>query len=85
MTNLLVRLASKTFLLQAYLVTPLDIYSPSLTSLPGDTDTDMADINEFIHVGRHRWDAFSYDTDPIHDIRSHPQVLPLQLSQQALE
>jgi hypothetical protein len=48
-------------------------------------DTDIADFDEFIHVGRRRWDAFSYDTDPIYDIRSHLQMLPSQLSQQALE
>jgi hypothetical protein len=29
-----------------------------------DTDTDIADFDEFIHVGRRRWDAFGYDTDP---------------------
>jgi hypothetical protein len=27
-----------------------------------DTDTDIADFDEFIHVGRRRWDAFGYDT-----------------------
>jgi hypothetical protein len=47
-----------------------------------DTDTDIADFNEFIHVGRHRWDAFGYDTDPIYDIEIHLHLLPLQLSQQ---
>jgi hypothetical protein len=48
-----------------------------------DTDTDIVDIDEFIHVGRRRWDAVGYDMDPIYDIKSHLQVLPLQLSQQA--
>jgi hypothetical protein len=47
-----------------------------------DTDTDIADFDEFIHVWRHRWDAFSYDTDPIYDIKSHFRMLPLQLPQQ---
>jgi hypothetical protein len=47
-----------------------------------DTDTDIADFNEFIHVGRRRWDAFGYDTDPIFDTESHLQLLPLQMSQQ---
>jgi hypothetical protein len=47
-----------------------------------DTDTDIADFDEFIHVGRRRWDAFGYDTDPIYDTESHLQLLPLQLSQQ---
>jgi hypothetical protein len=49
------------------------------------TDIDIADFNEFIHVGRRRWDAVSYDMDPIYDIKSHPRVLPLQLSQRALD
>jgi hypothetical protein len=47
-----------------------------------DTNTDIADFDEFIHVGRRRWDAFGYDTDPIYDTESHLQLLPLQLSQQ---
>jgi hypothetical protein len=48
-----------------------------------DTDNDMVDnIDEFIHVGRHRWDVVGYDIDPIYDIESHFQVLPLQLSHQ---
>jgi hypothetical protein len=48
-----------------------------------DTDSDMVDnIDEFIHVGRRRWDVVGYDMDPIYDIESHFQVLPLQLSQQ---
>jgi hypothetical protein len=47
-----------------------------------DTDTDIADFDEFIHVGRRRWNAFGYDTDPIYDTESHLQLLPLQWSQQ---
>jgi hypothetical protein len=48
-----------------------------------DTDSDMVDnIDEFIHVGRRRWDVVGYDLDPIYDIESHFQVFPLQLSQQ---
>jgi hypothetical protein len=48
-----------------------------------DTDSDIVDnIDEFIHVGRRRWDIVGYDMDPIYDIESHFQVLPLQLSQQ---
>jgi hypothetical protein len=53
-----------------------------LTSPCYDTDTDIADFDEFIHVGRRRWDTFGYDTDPIYDTESHLQLLPLQLSQQ---
>jgi hypothetical protein len=44
-----------------------------------DTDTDIADFDEFIYVGRRRWDAFGYDTDPIYDMKSHLQMLPLQV------
>jgi hypothetical protein len=47
-----------------------------------DTDSDIVDnIDEFIHVGRHRWDVVGYDLDPIYDTESHFQMLPLQLSQ----
>jgi hypothetical protein len=48
-----------------------------------DTDSDTIDnIDEFIHVGRRRWDIVGYDLDPIYDTESHFQLLPLQLSQQ---
>jgi hypothetical protein len=48
-----------------------------------DTDSDTTDdIDEFIHVGRHRWDVVAYDLDPIYDTESHLQLFPLQLSQQ---
>jgi hypothetical protein len=47
-----------------------------------DTDTDIANFDEFIHVGRRRWDVVGYDLDPIYDTESHLQLLPLQLSQQ---
>jgi hypothetical protein len=50
-----------------------------------DTDIDIADFDEFIHFGRRRWDAVGYDMDPIYDIKSHLPVLPLELSQQALD
>jgi hypothetical protein len=47
-----------------------------------DTDNDIADLDRFIHVGRRRWDVVGYDLDPIYDIESHLQLLPLELSQQ---
>jgi hypothetical protein len=47
-----------------------------------DTDTDIVDFDEFIHVGRRRWDVVGYDLDPIYDTENHLQLLPLQLSQQ---
>jgi hypothetical protein len=36
-----------------------------------DTDTDIVDIDEFIHVGRRKWDIVGYDMDPIYDIENH--------------
>jgi hypothetical protein len=59
----------------------LDVLTPPCY----DIDTDIADFDKFIHVGRDRWDAFSYDTDPIYNIKGHPQVFPSQMSQQDLE
>jgi hypothetical protein len=46
-----------------------------------DTDNDIVDnIDEFIHVGRRRWDIVGYDLDPIYDIDGPFQRLPLHLS-----
>jgi hypothetical protein len=56
----------------------LDVLTPPCY----DTDIDITDFDEFIHVGRCRWDAFSYNIDPIYDIKGHLQTLPLQLPQQ---
>jgi hypothetical protein len=56
----------------------LDVLTPPCY----DTDTDIADFDEFIHVGRRMWDAIGYDTDPIYDTKDHLQTLPLQLPQQ---
>ena len=40
-----------------------------------DTDSDTVDnIDEFIHVGRHRWDIVGYDMGPVYDIESNFQV-----------
>jgi len=47
-----------------------------------DTNTDIVDIDEFIHVGRRKWDIVGFDMDPIYDIENHSQLLPTQLSQQ---
>jgi hypothetical protein len=48
-----------------------------------DTDSDTVDnIDEFIHVGRRRWDVVGYDLDPIYDIEGRFQLFPLQLPQQ---
>jgi hypothetical protein len=45
-----------------------------------DTDSDIVDIHEFIHVVRCKWDVVCLDMDPIYDIEHHFQVFPLQLS-----
>jgi hypothetical protein len=70
--------------LNSYL--PYDIKSEKvldvLTPPCYDTDTDIADFDEFIHVGRRRWDIVGYGTDPIYDVKDHFQTLPLQLPQQ---
>jgi hypothetical protein len=56
---------------------PLDVLIPSCY----DKGNDMVDnIDEFIHVGKHKWDVIGYDGDPIYDIEGHFQMLPLQLS-----
>jgi hypothetical protein len=45
-----------------------------------DIDTDIVDIDEFIHIGRRKWDVIGFGMDPIYDIENHCQLLPLQLS-----
>jgi hypothetical protein len=63
------------------------LHEPLKASNPAcyDIDNDMVDnIDEFIHVGRRKWDVVGYDMDPIYDIKNHFQVFPLQLSQQVV-
>jgi hypothetical protein len=57
---------------------PLNVLNPPCY----DIDTDIVDIDDFIHVGRRKWDVVGYDMDPIYDIENHFQVFPSQLSQQ---
>ena len=55
----------------------LDFLNPSCY----DENDDFVDnINEFIHVGKRKWDVIGYDGDPIYDIDGHFQKLPLPLS-----
>jgi hypothetical protein len=55
----------------------LDVLTPSCY----DEDEDFVDnIDEFIHVGKRKWDVIGYDGDPIYDIEGHSQKLPLHLS-----
>jgi hypothetical protein len=56
---------------------PLNVLNPPCY----DTKTNIVDIDEFIHVGRRKWDVVGYDMDLIYDIQNHFQVLPSQLSQ----
>jgi hypothetical protein len=56
---------------------PLDVLIPSCY----DKGDDFVDnIDEFMHVGKHKWDVIRYDGDPIYDLEGHFQKLPLQLS-----
>jgi hypothetical protein len=57
---------------------PLNVLNPPCY----DTDIDIVDFDEFIHVGRLKWDIVGFDMDPIYDIENHFQVLPSQLSLQ---
>jgi hypothetical protein len=50
-----------------------------------DEDNNFVDnFDEFIHVGRSRWDLVGYDMGPVYDIESHFQVFPLKLSQHTI-
>jgi hypothetical protein len=53
---------------------PLDVLIPSCY----DKGNGIVDNNnEFIHVGKRKWDVIGYDGDPIYDIEYHFQMLPL--------
>jgi hypothetical protein len=53
---------------------PLDALIPSCY----DKGNDMVDnIDEFIHVGKHKWYVIGYDGDPIYDIEGHFQMFHL--------
>jgi len=54
---------------------PLDVLDPSCCS---KSDYVIENINDFIHVGKHKWDVIFYDGDPIYKIEGHLQSLPLQ-------
>jgi hypothetical protein len=52
----------------------LDVLTPSCY----DENEDLVDnIDEFIHVGKRKWDMIGYDGDPIYDIEGDSQKLPL--------
>jgi hypothetical protein len=53
---------------------PLDASNPSCY----DKYSDIVDnIDEFIHVGRRKWDVIGSNEDPIYDIEGHFQKFPL--------
>jgi hypothetical protein len=55
---------------------PLDVLSPSCY----DKGNDMVDnIDEFIHVGKRKWDVIGYDGYPIYDIEGHFQMLLIKV------
>jgi hypothetical protein len=56
---------------------PLDALNPSCY----DKGSDMVDnIDEFIHVGRYKWDVIGSDEDPIYDMEGYLLMFPLQQS-----
>ena len=56
---------------------PLD----ALNHLCYDKGSDMVDsIDEFIHVGRCKWDVIGSNEDPIYDMEGYLRMLPLQQS-----
>jgi hypothetical protein len=56
---------------------PLDVLSPSCYDR---VDDYVDNIDEFIHIGKHKWHVIGYDGDPIYDIEVNFQNFPLQLS-----
>jgi hypothetical protein len=53
----------------------LDALNPSCY----DKGSDMVDnIDQFIHVGRRKWDVIGSDEDPIYDMEGYLRMLPLQ-------
>jgi hypothetical protein len=43
-----------------------------------DIDIDIVVIDEFIHVGRRKWDVIGFGMNPTYDIENQTQLLPLQ-------
>jgi hypothetical protein len=53
----------------------LDVPDPSCYDKGNDV---IENIDEFIHVGRRKWDVVGHDEDPIYDVEGHFQLFPLQ-------
>jgi hypothetical protein len=54
---------------------PLDALNPSCYDKGNDV---IDDIDEFIHVGRRKWDVICPSGDPIYNIEGHFQLFPLK-------
>jgi hypothetical protein len=56
---------------------PLDALDPSCYNKGDDV---IENIDDFIHVGRHKWDVIcsGLNGDPIYDIEGHFQLFPLE-------
>ena len=55
----------------------LEVLTPSCYD---EYDDFIDNIDEFIHVSKHKWDVIRYDGDPIYDTEGHSQKFPSQLS-----
>jgi len=55
----------------------LDVLNPSCYN---ETNELIENIDEFIHVGGHKWDVIFYDGDPLYNIEYHFQLIPSPLS-----
>jgi hypothetical protein len=52
---------------------PFDALDPSCYN---ERDDVVENINEFIHVGRHKWDVIFPSEDPIYNIEGNFQLFP---------
>jgi hypothetical protein len=55
----------------------LDALNPSCYEKGGNM---VDNFDEFIHVGRHKWDVIGSDEDPIYDMEGYLRMFPLQQS-----
>jgi hypothetical protein len=44
-----------------------------------ESDDFIENIDEFIHVGRRKWDVICYDGDSIYNMEGHFQLFPLHV------
>ena len=59
-----------------------DLWDALIPSCYDEENEMVNNIDEFIHVGRRKWDVIGYDGDTIYDIEDHFQMFPLLLSYQ---